>query len=82
MQSLARELSDDQRLVLAAQVGQIGRIEFCRHYGWSTEKYRKVAQRARARLRGLMAEERGVPLAARVSEGEIGIAHEHISPHS
>jgi hypothetical protein len=82
VQSFARELSEDQRLVLAAQVGQIARIEFCRHYGWSTEKYRKVAQRARARLRSLIADELAVPLVAHASEGETGIAHEHISPHS
>ena len=66
----ARLLTFDQRLVLAAQMGQIERSEFCRHYGWSTEKYRKVAQRARARLRALMADGPGVPLAARESEGE------------
>ena len=46
------ELTPDQRLVLACQVGlQMGRGEFCSRYGWSPEKYRKVAQRARARLR-------------------------------
>lgn len=58
VQSLAQELTPDQQLVLACQVGlQMSRSEFCRRYGWSTEKYRKVAQRARARLRTLMAEE-------------------------
>ena len=30
--------------------------EFCRTFGWSQEKHRKVAQRARARLRRLLAE--------------------------
>jgi RNA polymerase sigma factor (sigma-70 family) len=55
VQSLARELTPDQRLVLACQVGlQMGPSEFCARYGWSAEKYRKVAQRARARLRQLM----------------------------
>jgi len=59
VQSLARELTPDQQLVLACQVGlQIGRLDFCRRYGWSPEKYRKVAQRARARLRRLMADGR------------------------
>ena len=29
---------------------QMGRAEFCRRYGWTPEKYRKVAQRARTRL--------------------------------
>ena len=58
VQSLARELTPDQRLVLACQVGlQMSRLDFCRRYGWSPEKYRKVAQRARARLRRLMADE-------------------------
>lgn len=51
----AHQLTADQRLVLAAQLGQVGRGEFCSRYGWSHEKYRKVAQRARARLRTLMA---------------------------
>jgi DNA-directed RNA polymerase specialized sigma24 family protein len=60
VQSLARELTPDQRLVLACQVGlQMGRLDFCRLYGWSPDKYRKVAQRARARLRHLMADEPG-----------------------
>jgi hypothetical protein len=52
---VAHQLTADQRLVLAAQLGQIDRGEFCSRYGWSHEKYRKVAQRARARLRTLMA---------------------------
>jgi DNA-directed RNA polymerase specialized sigma24 family protein len=52
VQELARELTPDQRLVLACQVGlQMSRAEFCARYGWSGEKYRKVAQRARTRLR-------------------------------
>jgi DNA-directed RNA polymerase specialized sigma24 family protein len=52
---LARALTPDQRLVLASQVA-LGaqRAEFCRVHGWSFEKYRKVAQRARARLRVLL----------------------------
>jgi DNA-directed RNA polymerase specialized sigma24 family protein len=54
---LASNLTDDQRLVLTAQLGQVGQVEFCSHYGWSSEKYRKVAQRARARLRVLLASE-------------------------
>ncbi|HYM44570.1 MAG TPA: hypothetical protein VES65_00195 [Solirubrobacteraceae bacterium] len=53
----AHALSADQRLVLASQVGlQMGRSEFCRAFGWSHEKYRKVAQRGRARLRRALAE--------------------------
>lgn len=53
----ADELTADQRMVLACQVGlQMSALEFCRRYGWSIEKYRKVAQRARARLRRLAGE--------------------------
>lgn len=66
---LAERLTPDQRLVLASQVSlQMTRGEFCRRYGWSPEKYRKVAQRARARLRALCDEESGVPLAGAASE--------------
>lgn len=51
---LAHELTADQRLVLACQVGlQMRRAEFCELFGWSFTKYRKVAQRARARMRDL-----------------------------
>jgi DNA-directed RNA polymerase specialized sigma24 family protein len=52
---LAPRLSPDQRLVLACQVAVgMERAEFCERFGWSFEKYRKVAQRGRARLRGLV----------------------------
>jgi DNA-directed RNA polymerase specialized sigma24 family protein len=58
LQALMRELTTDQRLVLISQVAlQMPREEFCRRYGWSAEKYRKVAQRARARLALLMSTE-------------------------
>jgi DNA-directed RNA polymerase specialized sigma24 family protein len=51
---VASRLTADQRLVVACQVGlQMGCAEFCGLFGWSAEKYRKVAQRARARLRVL-----------------------------
>jgi DNA-directed RNA polymerase specialized sigma24 family protein len=64
-----QRLTPDQRLVLACQLESMSRAEFCRLYGWSSEKYRKVAQRARARLRALMAAaETGVPLNAETSE--------------
>jgi DNA-directed RNA polymerase specialized sigma24 family protein len=36
------------------QLHPMSRAETCRSLGWSAEKYRKVAQRARARLRGLI----------------------------
>lgn len=62
---VAERLSSDQRLVLASQIYGVGCAELCRHTGWSAEKYRKVAQRGRARLRELMAEP--VASAARVA---------------
>lgn len=56
LEALMRELTPDQRLILISQVALgMQRAEFCRRYGWSPEKYRKVAQRARARLGRLMA---------------------------
>jgi DNA-directed RNA polymerase specialized sigma24 family protein len=58
----ARSLTDDQRLVLAAQVSMVSCESFCRLHGWSPEKYRKVAQRGRAKLARLMAEEAGCPV--------------------
>jgi DNA-directed RNA polymerase specialized sigma24 family protein len=83
VQALAQQLSVDQRLVLAAQIAQMSPADFCRHHDWSLEKYRKVAQRARARLRSLMAlDEAGVPPVARPSEGETGTLYEPLSPHS
>lgn len=51
---LARELTSDQRLVVACQVAlQMSCAEFCELFGWSRAKYRKVAYRARMRLRHL-----------------------------
>jgi DNA-directed RNA polymerase specialized sigma24 family protein len=84
VEALAQELTVDQRLIIASQVaGQTTRAEFCERFDWSTEKYRKTAQRARARLARLMAEdERGVPPRARTSEGHIGTAYDYLSPHS
>jgi DNA-directed RNA polymerase specialized sigma24 family protein len=63
VQALFRELTPDQRLVLISQVALgMPRAEFCSRYSWSPEKYRKVAQRARARLGRLMSgEETDVP---------------------
>jgi DNA-directed RNA polymerase specialized sigma24 family protein len=58
----ARELTPDQRLVLASQIALgMSSVEFCRRYQWTPEKYRKVAQRARARLRRLMSLDERVP---------------------
>jgi hypothetical protein len=75
VQRLARALTADQRLVLCEQLqgGERRCEDFCRRVGWSPEKYRKVAQRARARLRALMIEdERGVPRTAAGSEQSAG----------
>lgn len=48
-------LTVDQRLVLRSQlIGESSPRTFCEREGWSKEKYRKVAQRARARLRCLV----------------------------
>jgi DNA-directed RNA polymerase specialized sigma24 family protein len=82
--SLARALTPDQRLVLASQVGtRMGCEEFCRRHGWSPDKYHKVAQRARARLRLLMsADERDVPSAPPESDQTAGTRYDHLSPHS
>jgi DNA-directed RNA polymerase specialized sigma24 family protein len=58
VQANARELTADQQLALSCQIGlQMERAEFCRRFNWSEEKYRKVLQRARNRLRELMAED-------------------------
>lgn len=62
---VADGLTSDQRLVLACQVSmQMGCAEFCARFGWSPEKYRKVAQRARARLRALSDTADGIRLGA------------------
>lgn len=51
---LLPQLTPDQRLVLGSQIDC---AEFCRRHGWSQEKYRKVLQRGRARLRALAGRE-------------------------
>ena len=61
LREVIADLSRDQQLVLASQVYvDMGAGEFCSRHGWSVEKYRKVAQRARGKLRALIEEyERG-----------------------
>jgi DNA-directed RNA polymerase specialized sigma24 family protein len=67
VQRLAEELTHDQRLVIACQISlQMTASEFCEMYGWSLEKYRKVAQRGRSRLRWLVAREEGAVPACHV----------------
>jgi DNA-directed RNA polymerase specialized sigma24 family protein len=57
LREVADELTEDQRLVLACQISLgMDCSEFCRRFGWSGEKFRKVAQRGRSRLRALVAE--------------------------
>lgn len=90
LERAARGLSPDQRLVLACQVGlQMSADEFCAAFGWSHEKRRKVAQRARARLRRLTGERAiaaeisstGVPFPLRCRKSRQGPSYEHL-PHS
>jgi DNA-directed RNA polymerase specialized sigma24 family protein len=76
------ELSEDQRLVLGWQALQGDCEVFCRMHKWSPEKYRKVAQRARLRLRALMSSLSGVPASVAVSEQAPGPAYDKNSPHS
>jgi DNA-directed RNA polymerase specialized sigma24 family protein len=74
LQELAERLTPEQRLVLATQVSlAMDTREFCELHGWTAEKYRKVAQRARARLRRLLQDdEQTVPSVAGSSEKAAG----------
>jgi len=57
LREVIAELSVDQRLVLHAQINLgLDAETFCGRYAWSIEKFRKVAQRARWRLRALVDE--------------------------
>jgi len=56
VRALAAGLSADQRMALASQLAQIDASEVCGRCEWSAEKYRKLAQRARTRLRHGLAE--------------------------
>ena len=79
----ARQLTHDQRLVLASHVAlDMGCEEFCRIHGWSPEKYRKVGQRARARLKRLIALDEPVPSSGPGRMREQGPARDKFSPHS
>ena len=70
LERAAHRLSPDQRLVLACQIGlQMSAGEFCHRFGWSQEKHRKVAQRARARLRWLTCEHATVASALDTPDG-------------
>jgi hypothetical protein len=78
----ARALTGDQRLVLAAQLGprEVSTAEFCAAHGWTTEKYRKVSQRARARLAKLTGRtKKRVPVTERESVEVPGNAYDNRS---
>jgi len=62
------KLTPDQRIVLRAQLADASCAEICASQGWTREKYRKVAQRARGRLRLLTAGERDVTVPPEGSE--------------
>ncbi len=79
LSGLLRLLSVDQRLVLASQVSGEPCAQFCSRRGWSREKYRKVAQRARMRLRALTVEP-DVPSSAATSEEHVGPTYEITPP--
>jgi DNA-directed RNA polymerase specialized sigma24 family protein len=83
LREVIADLNRDQQLVLASQVCvDMSVSEFCSRFAWSVEKYRKVAQRARGKLRLLVEEyERGdrcrrleadlLAMSAGVAEGEM-----------
>ncbi len=51
------ELTNDQRLVLHGEINlDLDAQEFCARYGWTADKFRKVGQRARHKLRLLVDE--------------------------
>jgi hypothetical protein len=65
----ARQLTLDQRLALGAQLSGESARAVCSRAGWTQDKYRKLTQRARARLGRLMVtEEPGVPRERGTSE--------------
>jgi hypothetical protein len=81
--SLAKRLTGDQRLALSSQLSGESCADFCARSGWSREKYRKVAQRARARLRALQASaEIACPGESSRSEKLPGPTYDQVTPHS
>jgi hypothetical protein len=65
---LSHRLSVDQRLALAHRLSPEAddHVQFCKTRGWSVGKYRKVCQRARARLRVLLEEDSRIEVAPSV----------------
>ena len=72
------KLTEDQRSVLLSQAGSEPASAFRARTSWSSEKYRKVAQRGRANLRSLTA----VPPETSVSEEKPGHACDSHPPYS
>jgi DNA-directed RNA polymerase specialized sigma24 family protein len=73
-------LTLDQRLVIASQLAGETREDCCSQLGWSREKYRKVAQRARARLRAsIAAREIAVSQPGAPSEQSVGSIYGQLS---
>ena len=57
LREVIADLTLDQRLALHGQINLgLDAESFCERYGWSIEKFRKVTQRARWRLRALVDE--------------------------
>lgn len=75
---LAEDLTSDQRLALAGQLSGVQRVELCDRLGWSVDKYRKVGQRGRARLRELLQTRQATP--HRVSRGFTRPGERTVSP--
>ncbi len=69
LRSHASSLTRDQRLVIGGQLVGAEARDVCATEGWTREKYRKVAQRARGRLRVQLAEDGAVPGSGGASEG-------------
>ena len=69
LRSHASSLTRDQRLVIGGQLVGAEAGDLCVTEGWTREKYRKVAQRARGRLRLLIADGGAVPVAPEASDG-------------
>jgi hypothetical protein len=68
LRSGASSLTRDQRLVIGAQLVGAEAAEVCASEGWTREKYRKVAQRARGRLRVLLDDGAAVPRTREASD--------------
>lgn len=69
------DLTPDQRIVISSQLEDASCEEVCANHGWTREKYRKVAQRGRGRLRVLMSDGANVPAGSAGSEQTPGTAH-------